>query len=159
MNCKRAEKLILTDYIDGNLKGRALEEIELHIRSCPGCHALAQDLKAAGKLFRAVPRQEAPSEVWRKIRDEISAAPVRRYFPEIALEYARYHLSHLKPAIVMAGAAVLLLFVLATMRLMPHKDYLEAAIQQDDIAAISYGSDEEDGSEYDLGTPAEMFFL
>ena len=159
MNCKKMEKLILTDYIDGNLRGRVLEETELHLRSCPSCHALAEDLRAAGKLLRAVGQQEAPSEVWHKIRSEISAAPVRSRFPETVLMYARYYLSHLKPAVVMASAAVLLLFALTAVRLMPHKDYLETTVAQDDILAAPYTSDEEDVSEYDLGTPAEMFFL
>ena len=159
MNCKKMEKLILTDYIDGNLKGRALEETELHIRSCPSCHALTEELRAAGKLFRAVPQEAAPSEVWHKIRAEISAAPVRNHFPEAVLAYARYYLSHLRPAVVIASAAVLLLFALAAVRLMPHKNYLETMAAQDDILAISYTSDEEDASEYDFGTPAEMFFL
>lgn len=159
MNCKRTEKLILTDYIDGNLKGRALEDIELHLRSCPGCHALAEELRAAGKLFRAVSQQEPPPEVWYKIRNEISAAPVRRGFPETALMYARYYLSNLKPAVVIAGAAALLLFALAVVRLMPYNDYPEMTAAQDDILAISYTGDENDMSEYDFGTPAEIFFL
>ena len=159
MDCKRMKELILTDYIDGRLKGRALEDVELHLKSCSNCHALARDLKSAGKLFKAVPQEDAPTEVWYKIRDEISAGAIRLRFPETVLAYARYYLSHLKPAVVIAGAAVLLLFVLAAVRLMPHKDYLETAVTQDDILAISYGDDEEDGSEYDLGTATEMFFL
>ncbi len=159
MNCKRMEKLILTDYIDGNLKGRGLEKIELHIKSCPRCHALAQDLEAAGKLFRAVPQEAAPVAVWHKILAEISTTPLRLRFPEAVLMYMRYYLSHLKPAVVIASAAVLLLFALATVRFMPHKDYLGTMAAQDDILAISYTGDEEDASEYDLGTPAEMFFL
>ncbi len=159
MNCKRMKKLIFTDYIDGNLKGCALEEIELHLRSCPSCHALAQDLRATSKLFRAVSQEAAPSGVWHKICAEISAAPARLRFPEAVLVYVRYYLSHLKPAIVIASAAVLLFFVLAVVRLMPYKDYPKTTVAQDDILAISYASGEEDGSEYDFGTPAEMFFL
>ena len=159
MNCKRMEKLILTDYIDGNLKGRALEDVELHLKSCPSCRALAQDLRAAGKLFRAVGQEATPSGVWHNILAEISAVPVRSHFAEDALAYARYYLSHLKPAVVMASAMVLLLFVLAAVRFMPHRDYLETAAARDDILAISHTGDEEDESEYDLGTPAEMFFL
>ncbi len=159
MNCKRMKNLILTDYIDGNLKGHALKEIELHLGSCPTCHSIVQDAKAAGKLFRAVSRQEAPAEVWHKILAEINATPVRRPFPETVLMYMRYYISHLKPAVVIASAAALLLFAVTAVRLMPHKDYLETMGAQDDILTISYASYEEDASEYDLGTSAEMFFL
>lgn len=159
MNCKKMERIILTDYIDGNLKGRALEEVEAHLRSCPGCHALEQELRAAGKLFRAVPQETAPAGIWYKIRDEISSAPAGRYFPEAVFAHARYYLSHLKPAFVIASAAVLLLFALAAVRLMPYRDYLETTTAQDDILAISYIGNEENGSEYDFGTSIETFFL
>jgi len=159
MNCKRAEKLILTDYIDGNLKGRALEEIEAHLGACPGCRALTEELRAAGKLFRAVPRQEAPGVVWHRIYDEISAAPAESHLPKEIFAYARYYLSHLRPVFVMAGAAVILLFALTAVRLMPHNNYPGTMAAQDDILAISYTGDAEDEPEYDLGTPAEMFFL
>ena len=159
MNCKKMKGLIFTDYIDGNLKGRALEETELHIRSCSSCHALAEDLRAQRKLFRAVGQEAVPSVVWHKICAEISAAPAGSHFAEDLLERLQYRLSHLKPAIVMAGAAVLLLFALAAIRLMPQKSYPGTTIAQDDILAVSYNNDEEGGPEYDLGTPAEMFFL
>ncbi|MDO8535685.1 MAG: zf-HC2 domain-containing protein [Candidatus Omnitrophota bacterium] len=159
MNCKKMEKLILTDYIDGNLKGRSFEEVELHIRSCPTCHALAEDLRSTGKLFKAVGHEAAPAEVWHKIRTKITAEPAGRYFPEDIFERLRFYLPHLRPAVVIASAAVLLFFVLATIKFMPHRNYLETRVAQDDILSISYNSNEEDTAEYDLGTPAEMFFL
>jgi len=159
MNCKRVEKLILTDYIDGNLKGRALEKIEAHLGSCPGCRALADELRGASKLFRAVGRQEAPAGIWHKIRDDISAISARRYFPETALEYLRYHLSRLRPAVVIASAAVLLIFIFTAVRLIPQKNSPESSSGQNYINAISYNGDGESPEEYDLGTSAEMFFL
>ena len=159
MKCKKMEEIILTDYIDGNLKGRILEEMEAHLVSCPGCRALAEEAKAAGKLLRSVPKQEAPPEVWHKIRDEISAAPARRFFPEIALENLRYHFLRLRPAVVLVTATALLFFVLTAVRLIPQSNYPATNIVKDDILSISYNTDEEDTAEYDLGTPAEMFFL
>ncbi len=159
MNCKRMKDLILTDYIDGNLEGRALKDVERHLGSCPTCNALARDLKAAGKLLRATPQEEVPSGIWHNIRAEISTASAKLNFPETVLMYARYYLSHLRPVVVIASAAVLLLVILTAVRLMPHRDYLETLAAQDDILAISYIGDEENQPEYDLGTAAEMFFL
>jgi len=153
------EKFILTDYIDGKLKAHLLEEVELHLRSCPSCNALAEELRAAGKLFKTVGQEAAPREVWHKILAEINAAPAKNRFAETILMYMRYYLSHLKPAVVIASAAVLLFFALTAIRFMPHGDYPGTMIAQDDILAIPYTSDEEDGSEYDFETPAEMFFL
>ncbi|MFA6078733.1 MAG: zf-HC2 domain-containing protein [Candidatus Omnitrophota bacterium] len=161
MKCKRINKLILTDYIDGNLRGDDLKEVELHLGSCPSCRALAQDLRGASKLFKGAAHQEVPSEIWYRIRNELSAAPVRRNFREAVLAHVRYHLSLLKPAVVMACAAALLLFVLAAIQFMPYRDQPGTTIAQDDILAISYTgiADEEDGPEYDFGTSVETFFL
>ncbi len=159
MNCKKMKELILTDYVDGRLAGRALEELELHLGSCQDCHALVEELRAAGKLFRAVGQEEPPSEVWYKIRAEIGAAPARFGLPETVLAYARYYLSRLRPAVVITSAAILLLFALTAVRLMPRTDYMETLSSEDDILAISYTGDYENGPESDLGTAAEMFFL
>ena len=159
MNCKKMKGLIYADYIDGNLKGSALEELERHIGSCTDCRALVKELREAGKLLRAVGRQEAPPKVWHNILAEISSTPVRSRFLEDAMVNLRYHLSNLRPAMVVASAVVILLFALAVMRYMPNNSYLDTAIARDDILAISYYSDDDDEPEYDLGTSVETLFL
>ena len=161
MNCKRIEELIITDYCDGNLKGRALEEVESHLVSCTNCLRLAQEVKSASKLFRgALERQDPPGYLWRRVRDEISANPVRVHYTESVFGRLRYSLSHSRPAFVMASAAVMILFVLTITRLMPHKDRLETTAAEDDILTMtSYSNGQEEESSYDFGTAAERYFL
>jgi len=159
MNCKKIEELIFTDYVDGNLKGHVLEELEAHLRSCPNCQKLAGELESTGKLFRESSRKKAPAGLWYKIRAEISAKPQATRVMEGILENVRYHLSHLKPAVVILSTAVIILFILTAVRFMPHNDYSKTGIGQDDILGIYYMNGTSDESEYDFGTPAERFFL
>lgn len=149
MRCEKMKDIILTDYIDGRLKGDALREVESHLSECPDCRRLAEDAKSTSSIFRALPRQEASAGVWRAIQAEISAAPQRPHFV--------FNLPRLRPAFVITATAVMLFFVLMTARLVPNNGYLHDETAQDDIFLISSinGGEDEEG----FGTPAEDLFL
>jgi len=159
MNCKKIEKLILTDYIDGNLKGCVLEELETHLKSCPACRKLAEEAAYTKNLFKSVPRQEAPAGMWRKIQVEISAQPAKGLSIKYLLDRIRCRLPTLKPAFVMTSTAVILLLIVTALWLMPRKDSFQTVYAQDDLLALSYSNGEGDESVYDLGTTAEQVFL
>lgn len=155
MECKRMEERILTDYIDGNLKGPALEEVESHLKTCASCRALASEVKAAGGLFKAASRENPPPYLWSRIRSGIEAGDLARVtFGEAVIERIRYSLAHLKPAVVMASAAVIALFILAAVRFAPYQDYA----MQDEIVTMTYINGEDDDG-YDFSTAAEEIFL
>ena len=72
MNCKEVQELILTDYLDDELKSEKEKEIEEHISGCQQCHEFKTTVKKAlaepfKRLERAFPREE----VWHKIKREI----------------------------------------------------------------------------------------
>jgi predicted anti-sigma-YlaC factor YlaD len=159
MNCKKTEELIFTDYVDGNLKGHALEELKAHLGSCPNCRKLAEELESTGKLFKASPRKKAPAGLWYKICAEISERPVGGRIIEGILENVRYHLSRLRPAVVILSTAVIILFILTAVMFMSQNNYSKTGISQDDILGLYYMNGASDESEYDFGTPAERFFL
>lgn len=157
MRCKRMEEIILTDYIDGNLKGHALQEVESHLGSCPECRRLAEEAKTASGLLKAAPRHEAPPRVWNSIRAAIDAGPAKTHFAGSILERLRFFLPYPKPALVLATAVLLVLFVLTVARLMPGNGYIRDGAEQDDIFLIS--SINGGGDETGFGTPAEDFLL
>jgi anti-sigma factor RsiW len=73
MNCERIEPA-LDDYMDGDLSGERLREVEQHVATCAGCKtALARRRSlacAAAELRRGV----APArDLWPGIRDAIVA--------------------------------------------------------------------------------------
>lgn len=157
MGCERMRETILTDYIDGNLKGDALAEVESHLRACPECRKLAEEAGSASGLFRAAPRHEAPPRVWSAIRAAIDAEPAKRRFAESVWERLRSLLPYPRPAFVIATAVALVLFVLAVVRFMPVNGYLPGETEENEVFLISAmnGGDDEAG----FGTPAEEFFL
>ena len=158
MNCKKIEELILTDYIDGNLKAEALREVGAHLASCPNCRKLAAEAVSAGKLFTGLKKEEPPADLWYKVRAEIAA---ERGQPVVAraLDSVRYFFKQIRPAVAIAAAVVLIFFILTVTQLMPGKSMIPGAVYQDDIlvtASLNNGWDE---PEQDFGTSAEQYFL
>lgn len=152
MDCKKAKELIMTDYIDGRLLGTALKEVETHIASCADCRALAGELAKTLGAFKTVKPEAAPSGLWYKIRAEISAEPAGQFSARRLFVPVREMFSHIRPAVAAAAAVMILLFVLTAIRLAPNSS-------QDEIVTLASFNGNGDEAEYDLGTPAEEYFL
>lgn len=159
MNCKKIRGLILTDYADGNLRAEAMQEVESHIASCADCREIAGKIALAGKVFKAAGREEPPPGIWHKIKAGITAGRDRPSLADRVLDVMQYSFLRLRPAVVIATAAVLIFFVLITARLMPGKGTIPPVADQDDILTLSVAEDGWNGDEYNLGTQVEEYFL
>ena len=160
MDCRRAKGVILSDYADGVLRGHALEELEIHIRSCSSCRELAEGLMSAEELLKSAARADVPQAVWGRIRAEISRLSIKKGLIEDLSEKIRYGFYHLRPAVMATAAIIALLFVLATARLVSYMDYSAALSARNDIInMVSLNGDERGAGEYDIGTSAETYFL
>lgn len=157
MRCKRMKEIILTEYIDGKLKGDALQEVESHLGLCPGCRRLAEEAMSVSSLFKSAKRHEAPPKVWNAVRAAVNTGPARTRFAWRIPERLRSMLLHPKPAFVIYTATALILFAVTIAYLMPGNGSLQNKAEQDDIFLISSidGGDEEAG----FGTPADDIFL
>ena len=72
MKCKKIQKLILTDYSDGELDQALKDEIKSHISTCSSCRQLEENLKKQIIYpLKKTERVEAPEEIWRKIKETI----------------------------------------------------------------------------------------
>lgn len=60
MHCGRIRDL-LSDYIDGQLKGRRLSQVESHLKSCASCSAELSDLRRALDAVRSLPELDLPA--------------------------------------------------------------------------------------------------
>ena len=160
MDCKRAKGLVLSEYSDGVLRGHALEELESHLRSCSSCSRLAEGVTSASKLLKSAARVDAPQVIWNRIRAEISRLSTKKGFVGTILERIRYGLYHLRPIVVATAAIAVLIFVLATSRLVSYINYsAQLSAREDIINMISLNNEEGDSGAYDMGTPAEAYFL
>jgi anti-sigma factor RsiW len=66
--CKQAVELV-TDYLDGALRGRARRRFERHLRGCPNCTAYLEQIRAT---VAAMGRVE-PEELDPRAREELTA--------------------------------------------------------------------------------------
>ena len=63
MDCKKTEEIILTDYVDGRLEGRSLEDLEAHLASCNNCRAFASEAGGLSAEFRKAGHMTPPAGV------------------------------------------------------------------------------------------------
>ncbi|MEA3489380.1 MAG: zf-HC2 domain-containing protein [Candidatus Omnitrophota bacterium] len=161
MKCGKIRKMILTDYIDGELDPGQRKVVEDHIRSCPRCGELLQIVRdAAVDPLKRAERLQPPEETWHGIKGVIEAN--RPESPLSGLrERLREILAERKPAFAVLTASILIviaalvartyLFDRASLNM-----YLEEQLSF--IDALNNG-DRENGSYTDIGIPMEDFLL
>ena len=72
MNCKKAQDLILTDYLDGEMGEKEKARIEEHLASCQKCRELSIAARRVGnELFIGADRANVPEYLWRRVRETI----------------------------------------------------------------------------------------
>ena len=83
MNCDQIKSL-LSCYFDGDVTGKQMREVSLHLQGCAACNSEYVALHQMQKLLRMAGRRKAPADLNLKLRVAISgeAARARRPFME-----------------------------------------------------------------------------
>lgn len=76
MNCPRFETL-LTDYMDGALDPRVRSAVEFHLRECPACQTLLQQVTQLRQELEEFPEIRVPEDLVRRILERTSGLPQR----------------------------------------------------------------------------------
>ena len=72
MNCKKIRELIMTDYIDGELREKLERKTREHLARCSDCRVFESELKkSAIEPFKDAKKLEAPGIVWENVREAI----------------------------------------------------------------------------------------
>jgi len=71
MKCTEIKKL-LPDYSVGALSHKKRETIRQHLDSCPECRRELISLEKTAALLDAIPQEEPPAFMWRKVKREIT---------------------------------------------------------------------------------------
>jgi hypothetical protein len=66
MNCAEAE-ILLCDYVDDTLRGTQRSAFEEHLRDCPACNQLAQDVTGAVEFMDRAAVVDPPAELMTRI--------------------------------------------------------------------------------------------
>ena len=109
MRCKKIQKLILTDYTDGEMAGSSRQEVKDHIGRCADCRALEKRLKEQIITpFQRTGHVQPPEEVWSRIKGVLEE-PVRDSIRESITDFLRDLFIVRKPALVAVPLIVLML--------------------------------------------------
>ena len=165
MNCKKVQELILTDYLDNELKAYARDEIKAHLASCSRCREFEQAAQRdAHGLFRGLGPVQPPESVWQNIKGAIQqkqqqSVPV---FLERLFDLVRESFVVRRPAYAFATAFTVILTVVFFMgqparQKMLVKDYL---IQKSAfMVALNKAPNGEIDSVVDFNTAIEQYLF
>lgn len=104
MRCDKIRDLLMTDHIDGELKGAMLKAVEDHVNACSSCRKVWDAVKAQRASFGSAKNAEVPPVIWKNIQ----AAIVEEGLKESAFAVVRRRFS-----IAIAGAAVTIMLFAA----------------------------------------------
>lgn len=113
MKCKKVCDLLKSCYLDGELSGELRAEIERHLKHCPACRLLRDELVAQQLALRGLEEQKVPAEIWQNIQNKIlerQPKPQKNIFIP-AWEGLRAFFYPPRPAFVLASA--LTVFIIA----------------------------------------------
>ena len=168
MNCKKAKDFILTDYLDGCMKGQSKDIIEDHIKQCNDCREfLVTARKTVIEPFGGIVREKTPESVWQNLRATIPEKYKQNYYNPINvfLERLRSLTFIPKPGLVFVSALSILLIVVLSIRFFPVKQNQELAKiasdeQFEDLTYLmSYPDISADDGSSGYGTDIEEYFL
>lgn len=111
MNCKKAKRLILTDYLDGEMDRNGKAAFEKHLEGCQKCREFSVTAKKVGnELFLGADRAGVPEYLWRRVRETILTEENDRknYAPGF---FGRLRAILYIPKPVLAVAAAIILFI------------------------------------------------
>lgn len=74
MQCKKAQEVLLTRYLDKEIDSKEQATIEEHLAVCPGCREFLEAVKLAAVVpFEGAPEMRPDDVVWQRIQEKIAA--------------------------------------------------------------------------------------
>jgi ribulose 1,5-bisphosphate synthetase/thiazole synthase len=71
-------KALLSEYLDEELHGEVLRELNVHIEKCPDCHLNVDSVRKVIHLYRAATESECPVDIRIRLEDVIRRARQER---------------------------------------------------------------------------------
>lgn len=117
MECRKIQKLILSDYTDGELNSDSQKQVQDHLSGCAKCGQFQQDLQSTIiDPLRKAELLQPPESVWQTIKSTIedretqTAKPLAESIDRFR-ERLRVLLIPRKPAFAVAVVTILILVV------------------------------------------------
>lgn len=165
MRCEKVKDLIMTGYLDGELKSSLKKRVDEHLLYCQSCKAFAAQLKdTVIKPFKESTRLRPPQSVWEGVKAAIS--PQEEY-KEGFLQRLRDDIAeiftHRKPVFALATALTLVIAVFIFTKIPFNGKRATNNYLQEQIDFLTYLEVNEDyysdNGYMDLDTAIEEYFL
>ncbi|MBI4753334.1 zf-HC2 domain-containing protein [Candidatus Desantisbacteria bacterium] len=150
MNCKKIQKLLITDYLDGELDSGVISRIEQHMADCIHCRQFEQRIVP----FNGIRHIEPPARVWGSICEKITTEqmlPQGSWFEYLLEQLREFLLIHRRLAFATATAFTIMIIALMS---------IQGQIKTDTVGMVAedFGLwvDEENGA---IGIAIEEYFL
>jgi len=126
MNCEHFKELILSDYIDNELRSEQEGAIKLHIKECSSCAKLYQDISELSEgSFKALERKRVPQIVWQNIERSLDESSPTESDQMGAVDRMKGFLGGLlnlpRPALVFSSLALIVLMA-TTLLYLPNQN-------------------------------------
>ena len=155
MNCKEVQELLPADYLDRRLDQQSFSQLREHLKVCPACRQLEEQLQVQRSIFKQAKQQEVPAGVWQNIRDTIIAERLDQQEALAAGVLGRLRKIIFSPKPVFALATAMAVFILVFI-FGRQAAYKNQPIENLNDYRLNSGSEEQI---YDLKTSLEEYFL
>ncbi|MFA5272419.1 MAG: anti-sigma factor [Candidatus Omnitrophota bacterium] len=158
MKCKKIQVWLKSDYLDGELNSKETVLVREHLKGCPYCRQLEEELKAKSVLFKNSNVEIVPECVWNNIHNAIVTENFNKEAagPGI-LGQLRELIWNRKPVFVLANAFGLILFITVIAGTLIHK---RQTLANGEDVFEEYSLNSENGDFiYGFGTDTEEYFL
>ena len=76
-DCARVKEL-LSEYLDEELQGEVLRELNVHLENCPDCNLNVDSVRKVIRLYREATETECPVDIRIRLEDVIRRARAER---------------------------------------------------------------------------------
>ena len=157
--CEQFKDLILTDYIDGELKKDLSVSLEAHLLDCSECRDFLREVKSnAVTPFMQIQRQPVPAELWDAVKQGIedknqTTDPVGDFIAQLkGLLFF--------PRMVPVFASLVLMLLVGSVTLNNVQiQQTKAQDQGEYLVSLLTPAASSSVESNDLGTPIEHYFL
>ncbi len=166
MKCDKVQKLIITDYLDGQVNEEQKTNIEKHLASCVRCREY--ELTAREEVitpFNNIEKLSPPKTTWDKIRKQIEKDQLQERKNPFAdlIRGIKPALNIPKPAFAIASVAIILLVIVTVIKLPSDNQKVVKMSTEERIECMTYLLGEfneelvDEGN--DFGDSVEEYFL
>ncbi|MGA1876296.1 MAG: anti-sigma factor family protein [bacterium] len=167
MKCRKIQTLLLTDYLDHEIREALQHKVEDHVNHCLTCRQFERALKkTAAEPFHHAEKIKVPDSIWAQIKEAIALEEKEKakgFFPELRVTLQRISAVPKTVCGLITMAIAVLFMVIAVYTFQSHHQRPVIIAQERQIEYLTsvmedseYFSTDENG---DYNTAIEEYFL